>query len=151
MNNPWKKKRSLGFSDALKRPVKTEKVTRNAFLYLEPKGNDPDFAQCADCKMFLDKLGICSLHGKDLHIKPTMSCGFFVPGGPAEESELEHVTKAFTPEESGLVDREVRCENCKFMESPKTCGLYVKLNKLPEFSLNVTVKPRACCNAQTPK
>ena len=129
-----------------------EKVKRDGFLYLEPDGEDDDFGQCADCKMFLEKLGLCSLHGKGVKIKPTMSCGLFVPGGPAKESELEHMAKNFTPAESGLVDREVRCENCiSFMDNK--CKLFAMLNRLSpaNFDLNAKVEAQGCCNAQRPR
>lgn len=133
--------------------VRTEPIKRDAFLYLEPKDDDPDFAQCEDCKMFLAEHGLCSLHGKDIKIKPTMSCGFFVPGGPADESEMEHVSTAVTPQESGLVDRQVRCENCVSFDGHGICKLYQMLNRSDStnWSLNVAVKPQGCCNSQRPK
>ena len=143
----------MTFVDALRRKSKVrEKIKRNAFLYLEPDGDDEDFAQCEDCRMFLAEHGLCSLHGKGVKIKPTMSCGFFTPGGPADESEMEHVSKAVTPEESGLVDREVRCENC-ISYSAGRCQLYMMLNRMnpTNFDCDPKVKKLACCNGQRPK
>jgi len=129
-----------------------ENINRSAFLYLDPRPLKEAFAQCSTCKMFLKDHGLCSLHGKDVKITGGMSCGLYVPGGPAEESELEHVSKAVTPEESGLVDRQVRCENCTFLKGD-SCGLFQQLNdKFPTmFSLKTGVDKHGCCNAQTPK
>ena len=118
-------------------------MERSNFLYLEPKGDKPGF-NCNSCKMFLAKQGICSLHGKDVKIKPTMSCGLWSCCGPAPESEMEHVSKAFTPEESGLVDAEVTCKNCEFFEKEDNdCLLFKTLN------IDHKVLPDACCNAWT--
>jgi hypothetical protein len=74
------------------------------------------------------------------------SCGLYVPGKPVNFP----VKKYVTPQESGLVDRQVRCENCKF--GGEECGLYKMLNKkMPEvFDLDTKIESKACCNAQTP-
>jgi hypothetical protein len=125
------------------------KIKRDAFLYLDPRPPKEDFAQCSTCRMFLPEQGLCSLHGKDVEIKPTMSCGFYTPGGPADESELEHVSKAVTPEESGLVDREVRCENCISFDKGK-CKLFEMLNQNPNWNCDPNVDKHGCCNAQRP-
>jgi hypothetical protein len=58
-----------------------------------------------------------------------------------------------TPKESGLVRRQVRCENCKYAKNGATvCGLYVTLNnEVPEmFALDEKIEPQGCCNAQMP-
>jgi hypothetical protein len=58
-----------------------------------------------------------------------------------------------TPEESGLVKRPVRCENCKFYdEAGSVCRLFRGLNQaFPEtYDLDEIVDKHGCCNAQTP-
>ena len=118
-------------------------MERSTFLYLDSKGTPNDFAQCRSCKMWLEKHNICSLHGKDVKITGDMSCGLYSFGGPAPESEMEHVTKAVTPEQSGLVKAEVRCENCKWFDADESeCRLFCMLNISPD-----KVNPKGCCNA----
>ena len=128
------------------------KIGRDAFLYLEPKGKDgSQFAQCSTCMMFMPDEELCSIHGPKLKILSRDSCGFYVQGKPMHEGEAMALV---TPAESGLVHREVRCENCQYLGNPQTtCLLYEKLNKLlpTKFWLDTKVKKQACCNAQTPK
>jgi broad specificity phosphatase PhoE len=109
------------------------------------------YAQCRSCKMFIQSKGICSLQGMDVKIKPTMSCGLY-SYGQADESEMDHVSSATTPTDSGLVDRKVRCENCMFFDEDESdCELFESLNQGQVFSLKETVDKHGCCNAQTPK
>lgn len=147
------------------------KVTRDAFLYLEPKHNEEDFAQCGPCRMFVGEghgfdEGRCILHGTRVEIDDDDSCGFMAEwptpdGAPNPEVVLDHARElhegipgSVTPKESGLVDRRVQCHRCKFANAAVSrCGLYEKLNAaFPEiFDLDPKIKRHACCNAQSPK
>lgn len=124
-----------------------EKIQRDAFLYMEPKPPKGEFAQCSTCFMWIPESNTCAIHGEELEVQGTDSCGLYVHG----ESAFEEAAKLVTEEESGLVTHPVRCENCYY--GGKECGLYVKLNKaLPElFDLDTKISPQACCNGQTPK
>jgi hypothetical protein len=132
--------------------VKTEQETikRDAFLYLDPKGDQQqEFAQCETCIMFTGDR--CVIHGPDQPVDSDDSCGFYLYG--LDKIDVDPI-KIVTPQESGLVDREVRCENCAyFNEGESTCDLYDKLNsRLPDvFELDNRVDKNGCCNAQTPK
>lgn len=44
--------------------LEVHKVTRAAFLYLDPKGNKSQFAQCGTCMMFTGDT--CTIHGKPI-------------------------------------------------------------------------------------
>ena len=124
------------------------KINEAAFLYLDPKEPKEKFAQCAACMMFTGST--CTIHGKDVKITGKMSCGLYVHGKPMPE-EKGHEMKSVTPKESGLVDRQVRCENCKFYHDPNICDLFGRLNKEGSFDLNTKVNQYGCCNAQEPK
>lgn len=130
------------------------KITRDAFLYMDPSGKHPDqFGQCGTCKMSvpLANGNRCSILG--IAIDADDSCGLYVPG-KQDPTEAEHIAKTVTPEEAGFVDRQVRCENCKFFdEEYSQCTLFTKLNKaMPAlFELDDVVMARGCCNAQIPK
>ncbi len=136
-----------------------EKVTRNAFLYVEPKNskqNDDTFAQCESCVMWTGaKRNTCTIHGPKITTKATASCGWYVPGAPdLTGKEIPLVT----PEESGLVTRQVRCENCVSFRRPNeeatrgTCELFATLNKQDpkNYELDDDVHKHGCCNAQRP-
>lgn len=114
-------------------------LSKQVVLYLEPhKGEGHRFAQCGSCRMFLKDQHVCSLHGKDVWINSDDSCGLFVPGGPAVESEMEHVAACVTPEESGLIkDTQTRCENCSF-GGEETCQ---------HPALGFPIVATGCCNA----
>jgi hypothetical protein len=123
------------------------KHKRDTFLYME--GNIKDFAQCSSCIMWLSKRNKCMIHSESVKIDGDDSCGLYVQGAPREDGTCLGLV---TPKESGLVDRQVRCENC-FHFGENKCGLFDNLNKkMPDqFDLDINVKPRACCNAQVPK
>ena len=75
-----------------------------------------------------------------------MSCILYSKGGPAPENELDHVSAAFTPEESGLYDGPVTCKNCEYYNPKESeCMVFCVLGIEDE------VKPDACCNAFSPK
>lgn len=115
------------------------KIDRSAFLYMSPKGKN--FAQCATCFMFTDPG--CMIHAPDLGITKDMTCALYVKGTPRKgEKNIAMVT----PEESGLADFQVRCQNCKY--GGEHCGLYKMLNaKLPDvFDLDTKIESSGCCN-----
>jgi len=125
------------------------KVTRDAFLYLDPKPPQHRFAQCGTCRMFLPVRRLCAVIG--VKVAATDSCGFYVHGLPTES---QPVAKSVTAKEAGLVSRPVRCENCTFFRAQeKRCHLYYELNEiLPDiFDLDVAVDAKGCCNAQIPR
>ena len=144
-----------------------KKITRDAFLYLEPAKNTANFAQCGTCTFFVpaiefgkeEKKDRCCLHGPKVGIEAGYSCGLYVPGKPTPGDLAAHAAElraghqaAVTPKESGLVERKVRCENCYFYDSKESeCELFEDLTaKMPTvFDLDESVEKNACCNAQT--
>lgn len=150
------------------------KIGRDAFVFLLPPTAEEaeDFAQCGPCRMFvpgsyLDSRsgsGRCVIHGSDTEVDEDDSCGLFVPWPTGEADEgvirahaaelMKDVPGSVTPEESGLVSRQVQCHRCRFEENDATkCGLFAELNRtLPEkFDLDTKIEPHACCNAQMAK
>jgi hypothetical protein len=127
------------------------KLDADAFLYLSPEPNTPDFAQCSSCRDWIKDDDLCRIHGPYLEVLGSMSCGLYVYGEPLAEEA--YVIDLIMPDESGLVDREVRCENCRHFEAPSLCGLFKYLNdKLPDtFEIDTEVEPKGCCNAQQPR
>lgn len=121
-------------------------LDRSNFLYLEPSSKKDTF-QCGSCKMFLAEYNLCSLHGKKVTINANDSCNLWCYGGPADESEIEHVKPTFTPEQSGLVkNQKVTCKNCEYFNPKESeCMVFCILG------LEDEVKPDACCNAWSPK
>jgi len=92
----------------------------------------------------------CIIHGADDEIKGSASCGLYVQGTPGRGGEPMGLV---TPKGSGLVRRQVRCENCRFAKNgAEVCGLYVTMNnELPElYELDERIHPQGCCNAQMP-
>lgn len=97
-----------------------------------------NFAQCGSCRFF-GKDGMCAILSRE--VEADMSCGFYAPVYPV------------APKDAGLVDRQVRCENCRFFDGEYTCKLFMLLKtSMPnEFEdLDPIVEPEGCCNAQTP-
>jgi hypothetical protein len=126
-----------------------KKLERDAFLYLNSDGED--FAQCHTCIMWVQEDNRCTIHGPRVRVPGTASCGLYVPG---ESQASGTLTEALvTAEESGLVNRPVRCENCQW-GGPSTykCRLFIGLNeRLPDvFDLDEQIEPKGCCNAQLP-
>lgn len=75
-----------------------------------------------------------------------MSCGLYVPGGPAQESEMEHISASVTPKESGLIKGHVKCHHCEYFEDKDNdCLLFKTLNIKPH-----KVDRDGCCNAFEP-
>lgn len=131
----------------------SEKIQRDAFLFMKARGAKKKFAQCATCMHFIDDKGLCFLMDEKTEIKPGKSCGQYSPGKNATSATP---SKSTTPEEAGLVDRQVRCEDCMFFdaktEARTHCDFYTQLNEiLPHvFDLDRYVGEYDCCNAQTP-
>lgn len=131
-----------------------DKIKRDAFLYLEPQGQSTGkFAQCASCAMWTGDNGLtCTIHGKDVEVSGGMSCGLYVPGAPHTDMVGKEM-EAVTPQESGLIDAETRCENCRHFEYQENeCELFDELNEShpDKFELDETVSPKGCCNAFMP-
>lgn len=127
------------------------KLGAETFLYLDPEPDVDDFAQCSSCRDWVTGDNLCLIHGPFITVKGSMSCGLYVYGEPLPPG---HRTYALvSARESGLVDREVRCENCRHMEEGDQCGFFTYLNKtLPElFDIDTDIDPKGCCNAQQPE
>lgn len=135
-----------------------EAIDRSTFLYMEPKEekNRDQFAQCGFCMMFTgEENETCTIHGPDERIIAGGSCGLYVEGDPMPD-EAGHEMVSVTKDESGYVERQVRCENCAVFEADGTaCTLYDNLNEMSHdlfrFELDNKVDPKGCCNAQTQK
>jgi hypothetical protein len=122
-----------------------DKITRNAFIYLDPRGDN--FAQCDTCYLFMREQKRCVLFGPDDEVVAGGSCNLYAKGmPPANQKTISSVT----PEQAGYVVAQVRCENCSwFDEDSVTCGLYKLLNKTNKnvFNLDPEVAAKGCCNA----
>lgn len=149
-----------------------DRIERDAFIYLtQGKAPASSFAQCGPCRMFVpeEALGgyrkhdLCIIHGSNVEVEEGYSCGFMCQwpkGRPNPRVIRDHAAElklgipgSVTPAQSGLVDRQVRCENCAHFDADESaCYLYRSLNeKLPRlFDLDDKVHPSSCCNAQTP-
>lgn len=151
----------------------TEKVTRAAFIYLEPKLRDDKetFAQCWSCRMFVPEVeglkgGRCIIHGSKVEVSLGATCGFYVdwptPKGECDPAVVKAhaeelaggIAASVTPEESGLINEKVQCRRCVFGENNATiCAFFRALNlRAPSVSdFDTKIKPNACCNAWTEK
>ena len=128
-----------------------DKLGQDAFLYLNPLSGVDEFAQCFTCRDWIQD-GHCYIHGPEVEVPDTASCGLYVHGESYPTGSTTY--KIVTPEESGLVDREVRCENCVYGgEEVYTCELFSMLNQtMPDiFDIVIAIEPGGCCNAQTPR
>lgn len=136
----------LSFDQFINEAVKDTKIDRSAFLYLSPKDDSKQFAQCGTCALFLPTKQRCGIYDKDDRVVANASCGLYIAGQP---NDNQPITNAVTPEESGYVKGQVRCENCSWFDGQSTCELFVELNeKLSDvFDLDVTVEAKGCCNA----
>jgi hypothetical protein len=126
------------------------KLGADAFLYLNPEPGVEDFAQCFSCRDWVRDDDRCVIHGPHVRVPGTASCGLYVCG-EVQPSGTETIAVVST-QESGLVDREVRCENCRHSQGT-TCGLFILLNnELPDtFEIDTEIEPKGCCNAQQPR
>lgn len=129
------------------------RIARDAFLYMDPKSPKNQFAQCKTCVHFIEPKSRCQLFGPKDEVTAGMSCGLYVHGIGSATGRPE---SRVTPKQAGLVDRQVRCGNCRFFEPERgemgNCKLYELLNNtLPnQFELQMGVHFLGCCNAQLP-
>jgi hypothetical protein len=96
---------------------------------------------------------LCAIHGTEVKVTAGMSCGLYIHGDPITDPKPGDAKKIVTPNESGLVDRQVRCENCKWGgKEVYVCGLFSLLNLRHGniFKLDTSIDPKGCCNAQQP-
>ena len=136
----------------------SQKQTReSAFGYLEmPQGAiEATFAQCAGCSQMVDD-GRCLSFRPGDKVKPIGACNLYIYGTPVPAGEVEESCFGMSkPEDSGYVERAVRCGNCSSLDTDDKsrihCDLYSHLNKqMPEYwQLREEVRPSSCCNAQT--
>lgn len=122
-----------------------DRIERSTFLYMPPKGDGAQFAQCSTCSSFLSKKQRCRFFGKRDQVIANASCGLYTKGEP---NDFQPVMGSVTPEQAGYVEQQVRCENCSWFDGRSTCGLFDQLNKtLPRvFDLDTNVEPKGCCN-----
>lgn len=123
------------------------RIKRDAFLYMNPKPPKDSFAQCGTCLMFTGTG--CTILGKT-KITKDMTCGLYVRGKPQYNLKGKEQSLV-TPKEAGLVNTQVRCENCRY--GGDDCQLFKMLNqKLSNnFDLDTKIDPKGCCNAFTPE
>jgi RNA polymerase sigma factor (sigma-70 family) len=128
------------------------RVKRDAFLYMEPTQDCPDFAQCSSCVFWTDSSrSRCALIGGEVEATGDSACDLYVTGCPDPAQEVRQLV---TVQEVGFVHRQVRCANCLHFEPDRCeCDLYGHLNRdQPDrWDLDVKVHAQGCCNAQTPK
>ena len=128
------------------------KVTRDAFLYMDPQGDPKIFAQCGSCALFLPSKQLCAViraaAGGAEHVMAAWSCGGYAFGEPDDD---QRILAAMPAEEAGLVQRAVRCENCRFRDGEAWCGLFDSLNKQNSdiFDLDPNIDFYGCCDAQS--
>lgn len=120
------------------------KIDRSAFIYLDPKGDKTQFAQCGTCVAFLPGKKRCKFFSDTDKVVANASCGLYVHGKPTDDQKI---INAVTPADAGYVLGQVRCENCTWYVDKK-CELFVKLNKaMPDvFDLDPAVDAQGCCN-----
>ena len=81
-----------------------EKIKRDAFIYLDPKGDKSKFAQCSTCRLWTGTG--CLILGKT-KVTADMTCNLYVNGEPQKDKAGKEEA-LMTPEEAGLVTRQVR-------------------------------------------
>lgn len=128
----------------------SDKIKRDAFLYMDPKGPKEEFAQCSTCANWTGET--CMILGKDVKVTADMTCGLYVHGEPNSDGKGQE-EKLISSEEAGLVKRQVRCENCASFDGKEKCLLFEALNKSmsDHFKLDTKVNKLGCCNAQKEK
>lgn len=136
--------------EAVKKTAKG-RLKRDTFIYLDPKGDKEQFAQCSTCRMWTGpENNTCSILGK-IKVTGDMSCTLYTYGKPSPIL-VGKESPTYTAQEVGLVKRVVRCENCRSFENG-ICLLFQTLNKSNSdlFDLDEKVNAHGCCNAQMPK
>ena len=125
-----------------------QKLKRDAFLYMDPKGEKDEFAQCSSCRAFTGKS--CVKFPKGNTVEAGGSCGLYEKG-EGDPSMVGKELGSANKREAGYVVRKVRCENCSFFHEEKGhCELFEHLTKqFPNvFDLDDKVDKHGCCNAQ---
>jgi len=126
------------------------KTERSVFLYMDPAAERAD-EQCGTCYLWI-KGDRCLIHRPKDKITASMSCCYYLYGEPRTAgTKPQSLT---VPDESGLVDRPVRCENCKWGgPGVYKCGFFTMLNRKMKdvFDLDTEIDPKGCCNAQEPR
>jgi len=124
------------------------RVTRDAFLYMDPQGDPEKFAQCESCRFFMPGAEKCApMNGQ--HVLAGWSCGNYGYGTPTDS---QSITKSWTAEEAGLVKYHVRCQNCRFRSGRDWCSFFDDRNKeAPQvFDCDPNINFYGCCNAMKP-
>lgn len=127
------------------------RITRSAFLYMDPVGGCEPFAQCASCRFWRPMMRRCALFITDPDVEADATCGLYVAGRP---SDYQMQNPTVWPKDAGFETRQVRCENCHwYQDREQRCHLFYSLNDhMPDvFDLDVRVHPHGCCNANTPE
>jgi hypothetical protein len=122
-----------------------KRLDRSAFLYLESKDTQAQFAQCATCVLWLPESERCGLFSDRDEVVANASCGLYVQGHPNEDQPIMDIMR---PEDAGYVLGQVRCQNCSWFVDGK-CELFTRLNEqMPTvWDLDDVVSPKGCCNA----
>lgn len=119
-------------------------LCKSTFLYMEPKGDGKEFAQCGTCWKFTGKS--CLEFSPDEEVGADDSCGLYNQGKPAKDM-MGKESGGTDKKTAGFVDGVVRCENCEYFEKgDKDCLLFRILGMI-----DYKVKPKACCNAFSAK
>lgn len=123
----------------------SDRINRSAFLYMDPKEPEDQFAQCSTCYNWKPESRLCKYFSNNDEVLGSMSCGLYTHGVPTEK---QPVIESTTPEEAGLINTSVRCENCSWFVD-RECELFkLLMAQLPDtFDLDPAVNPRGCCNA----
>ncbi len=140
---------------AINEGVIDEPRDKAVFLYMEPKPDTPQHAQCATCRKWGRLNQRCDELQRNDDVDKGDSCGLYSQGAP---QLYANPSGQYTKKVVGFVSEKTRCENCNVFDNrdpdPKEwhCDLYVQLNRLlPRlFKINIYVKPRGCCNAMVP-
>lgn len=122
------------------------KITRDAFLYMEPEFSEPrkTFAQCVSCRFMLNNKWCVPL---GIKVQDEWTCGLYVPGNPYGGEPRPNVNGKV----AGLTKNLVQCQRCKY--GGDYCELYEMLNRMmpSHWDLDTNIAPEGCCNAWTPK
>ena len=122
------------------------RIKRHAFIYMNPKPPEKQFAQCGTCRDFTGTK--CKILGM-LEVRANDSCALYVHGKPDYGAKTQLLVSA---EEAGFGKGSVRCENCKYFDAKESkCKLFDMLNnKLGNnFDLDINVHRFGCCNGFT--
>lgn len=136
----------LSFDEYINESPKSNKIDRSTFLYLSSRDDGEQLGQCSTCSLFLPTKQRCGIYSKDDRVVANASCGLYIQGQP---NDKQPITNVVTPEESGYIKGQVRCENCSWFDGQSTCDFFVKLNQTlgDVFDLDTRVQPKGCCNA----